>query len=275
MLVAATLIWGGSFVVTRQAVQGVAPLVFVGVRFAVAAILVALATRPALHRMTRTELRGGLAIGAAMVGGYGLQAVGMHMGVPSGRAAFISALYVPMVPLLQMIILRRRPAGRVWAALALAFAGLILLAGPLTGDATSGTVVRGELLVLGGAFAIAAEILLVGVFAPQVDPRRLAVVECVFVAFACLGAGVLFEPAWPHAATGWLAAAALLGLASAGLQIAVNWAQRFVPPARATLIYTLEPVWAALFGTLAGERMGPAALAGAATILASLLVGNL
>lgn len=157
MLVAATLIWGGSFVVTRQAVQGVAPLVFVGVRFAVAAILVALATRPALHRMTRTELRGGLAIGAAMVGGYGLQAVGMHMGVPSGRAAFISALYVPMVPLLQMIILRRRPAGRVWAALALAFAGLILLAGPLAGDATSGTVVRGELLVLGGAFAIAAE----------------------------------------------------------------------------------------------------------------------
>ena len=271
MLVAATLVWGASFVITRQAVQGVAPLVFVGTRFAVAALVVIVLTRPALRQTTTVELRAGLAIGIAMLLGYGLQAVGMHLGVSSGRAAFISAVYVPIVPLAQVLALRRRPSRSVWLGLTLACAGLLLLAGPV-GAAQAGL---GEVLILVAALAIAAEILLVGAFAARVDPRRLAVVECSVLAVCSLGLWAGFGQSWPTARPSWLAAAIFLGFASAALQIAVNWAQRSVPPARATLIYTMEPVWAAVFGTLAGERMGLGAVAGAGLILASLLVGGL
>jgi len=271
----ATLVWGVSFVITRAAVQSAPPLVFVALRFATAALFVAAATRPALQRLSRTELTAGLVIGAVMFGGYGLQAMGMGLGISSGRAAFISALYVPMVPLLQMAILRRRPAANVWLGLALACAGMMLMSGPI-GPPATGQPQAGppEAMILGGAVCIAAEIILISLFATRVDPRRLAVVECAFLAALCLGLHALSGEPWPAASAGWIAAGVALGLGSAGLQIAVNWAQRSVPPARATLIYTMEPVWASLCGLLAGERMGWQAVAGGALILASLLVSR-
>ena len=66
-----------------------------------------------------------------------------------------------------------------------------------------------------------------------------------------------------------------LGLASAGIQIAMNWAQRTVSPTRATLIYAGEPVWAGIVGRLAGDRLGPAALAGGALIVLAVVVSEL
>lgn len=269
MLVLATLVWGASFVVTRGAVQTVPPLLFVGCRFLVAAGLVALLTRPDLAALRRVELRSGLLIGTAMLGGYALQAIAMHRGIDSGRAAFISALYVPLVPLLQVVLLRRMPAARVWAGLALACAGLVLMAGR---QGAGGGDRIAALLVLAGALCIAAEILLVGVFAGGVDPRRLAVVECVTLGLLCMAGFAASGAPLPTPHPAWIVSALALGLASACLQIAVNWAQRSVSPARATLIYTMEPVWAGLFATLAGEHMGAPAIAGAALILASVLV---
>jgi drug/metabolite transporter (DMT)-like permease len=268
LLAAATLVWGGSFLVTRTAVQDVPPLLFVGLRFATASVLVACITRPRMIRLTRTELRAGSRIALVMFAGYGLQATGMHMGVTSGRAAFLSALYVPVVPLLQLLVLKRQPKPTTWVGLCLALAGLLLLAGPF-GSEKAGVA---ELLVLAGALSFAVEILLIGNFAARVDPRRLAVVECALLALLCLAGTFVSGVAWPALRPGWVLSALGLGLASAGLQISVNWAQRYVPPAQATLLYTLEPVWAALFGALAGERMGPLGLAGAGLILASLAV---
>ncbi len=270
VLTLATLVWGGSFVVTRGAVQNVPPLIFVGVRFGTAAIFVAIATRPRLSRVTRIELKAGSRIACAMFGVYGMQALGMSMGVSGGRAAFISALYVPTVPILQLVLLRRRPKPAIWAGLGLASAGLMLLAGPL-GAAGAGA---GEAVLLISAISIAAEITMVGLYAARVDPRRLAIVECTILSAACFAATPATGASWPASVSGWLLSAAALGVASAGLQISANWAQRYVPPARATLIYTMEPVWAALFGLAAGERMGPGAVAGAALILASLLVSG-
>ncbi len=270
MLVLATLVWGASFVITRASVQAVPPLAFVSLRFATAALVVGLVTRPRLSRLTRLELKAGSRLSLAMFGGYGLQAVGMHMGVASGRAAFISALYVPMVPVLQLAILRRPPKAATWIGLALACAGLLLMAGPF---GTQGAGVP-ELFVLAGAVSIAAEILMIGRFAARVDPRRLAVVECACLSALCLGANFAAGQPLPRPEPGWVLSALGLGIASAGLQISVNWAQRSVAPARATLIYTMEPVWAALFGAVAGETMGLSALAGGGLILASLLVSG-
>ena len=272
VLTLATLVWGASFVVTRSAVQDVAPLVFVSLRFGTAALFVGLLTRPRLQRLTRTELKAGTRIALAMFGGYGLQSVGMHLGVGSGRAAFISALYVPIVPVLQLVLLRRPPKPSTWVGLVLACCGLLLMAGPPSPGA------RGagwpEVLVLAGAFSIASEILLIGQFAARVDPRRLAVVECACLSALCLAVNGATGQDFPRLQADWVLSALALGGASAGLQVSVNWAQRSVPPARATLIYTLEPVWAAFFGLLAGEHMGGWALMGGVLILGSLLVSG-
>jgi len=268
LLVLTTIVWGGSFLATRRGIAHVSPLMFVALRFAVAAVVIPLLTRPRMAQTTRAEWRAGLMLGAGMLGIYGFQGFGM-LTVESGRTAFISSLYVPLVPLMQLALLRRLPPAGVWIGIGVAFAGLVLLAGPQAGS-TSPRV--GELMVLAAAVCAACEILLIGHFAPRCDPRRLAVIECLVVAALALALSRALGEPWPCADAAWIVPGAALGLASAFLQIAVNWAQRTVPPARATLIYALEPVWAGIVGAWAGEQMDRLQVLGAGLIVLALVI---
>ena len=66
-----------------------------------------------------------------------------------------------------------------------------------------------------------------------------------------------------------------LGLTSAVIQVAMNWAQQSVSPTRATLIYAGEPVWAGVVGRIAGERFPPIAMLGAVLIVVAVIVSEL
>jgi drug/metabolite transporter (DMT)-like permease len=268
LLILTTIVWGGSFLATRRGIAHVSPLIFIALRFAVAAVVIQLLTRPRMAKTTRAEWCAGVILGAGMLGIYGFQGFGM-LTVESGRTAFISSLYVPFVPLMQLALLRRLPPVGVWIGIGIAFAGLVLLAGPQSGASSPR---GGEALVLAAAVCAACEILLIGHFAPQCDPRRLAVIECVVVAALALALSCMLGEPWPAADATWIVPGAALGLASAFLQIAVNWAQRTVPPARATLIYALEPVWAGIVGAWAGEQMDRLQMAGAALIVLALVI---
>ena len=268
VLVAATALWGAAFLVTHIAMQRVPPLPFLALRFCVAAVAVRLLTGARLDRVTRTEMTGGGAIAVAMLAGYALQAVALAS-LGSGRVAFICALYVPIVPLLQTALTRRLPRAKTWLGVALACAGMMVMAG-----GGGGGFGRGEAFALGAAFGIAGEILLMAHFAPRVDPRRLAVVECAVMAVLALGVGWALGQRLPAVEPVWLGCAIFLGAASALLQVSVNWAMSSVPATRATLIYATEPVWAAGFGAMAGERMGLGALVGSGLILAALVVNR-
>jgi drug/metabolite transporter (DMT)-like permease len=263
VLLLSVALWGGSFLISRIAMRQVGPLPFTSVRFLIATVAIAALTRPALARVSRTELRGGLAIGAAMLGGYTLQAEGLRT-LTSGQSAFISALYVPIVPILQILVLRRAPPRIVWFGVALATMGMVLLAQP-----SAHAPLRGDAFTLAASIAIAAEITLAGMFAPRADPRRLAVLQCAVVGCTALALTLLTGARLPPPGL-WLACAGGLGLLSAYLQITANWAMRTIPASRAVLIFALEPVFAALFGEAAGERMNAEAMAGAALILTAL-----
>ena len=73
----------------------------------------------------------------------------------------------------------------------------------------------------------------------------------------------------------WFSCAVGLGLASALIQLTMNWAQKVVPPTRATLIYAGEPVWGGIFGRIAGDRLPPLALLGGALIVAGVIASEL
>jgi drug/metabolite transporter (DMT)-like permease len=271
VLVLITMVWGGTFLAVQVGLGVSGPLFFVGSRFAVAAAAMALVALPAMGGLTRAELGAGAAVGAAIFAGYALQTVGL-MTITSSQSAFITALYVPLVPLLQWAALGRRPRLASWAGIALAFGGLVLLAGPGASGLGFG---RGEALTLVGALAIAGEIILIGRFAGAVNAARVTVVQ--------LGvASLLAFAAMPLAGEGapgfsWLLVALVggLGIASAAIQMAMNWAQRSVSPTRATLIYAGEPVWAGVVGRIAGERLPGLALFGGALIVLGVVVSEL
>lgn len=269
-LVAATMFWGATFLIVHVAMRHSGPLFFVGLRFAVAGGVSALLFRKALRGLTRHELRAGAVIGASIFLGYGLQTLGLRS-ISSSQSAFITALYVPMVPLLQWLLLRRPPHFMSWVGILLAFFGLTLLADPGTGRLTLGP---GEIATLLSTLAIAGEILLIGRYAGRVDTLRVTVVQLLTAGALAFAAMPLAGEALPAFSWVWLASAAGLGIASALIQLAMNWAQRAVSPTRATLIYAGEPVWGGVVGRLAGDRLPPLALVGAGLIVLGVVVSE-
>lgn len=271
LLILITMFWGGTFLAVQYAVTLSGPFFFVGLRFAMAALAVALLSLRTLRGLTLTELKAGVAIGVAIAMGYSLQTWGLQS-ISSSKSAFITAMYVPLVPLLQWLCLGRLPGVMSCIGILLAFTGLILLAGPGDNLLALG---QGELITLIGALAIAAEIILISAWAGKVDVRRVTVVQ---LATASLVAFVAMVPAGesvPPLSPSLLIVGAGLGIFSAIIQVVMNWAQRSVSPTRATVIYTGEPVWAGIFGRLAGERLPALALLGGACIILGVLVSEL
>ena len=270
ILVFITMIWGGTFLLLQFALQWTEPFHLVAMRFGLAAVFFALYLRRRALHITRTEWVAGSLIGLALFLGYTLQTAGLQF-IPSSTSAFLTALYVPFVPLLQFLFLRHKPHAAAWLGIALAFAGMVLLANPFELSLANGT---GEWLTVVSAVAIAAEILLVSLYARHCNPARLTLVQMSVVAVpAGLGA-VLSGEATPQFTPGLLASITALAAALAFIQLAINWAQRTVSATRATLIYALEPVWAGLFGRIAGERLGPLGLLGGALIVFAVVVSE-
>lgn len=269
-LIGITILWGGTFLIVHGAVAHSGPLYFVGLRFGTAALLTLPLAAPMLRGMTLRELWAGLVIGLGIFAGYTLQTWGLQT-ISSSSSAFITAAYVPLVPVLQWIILRRRPRLASWIGVVLAFIGLLLVAAPQDGVKMG----KGELITLVSTVPIALEIIFISLFAGSVNILRVTVVQLAvtsLLAFACM---VPAGEAIPPFSWAVVIAACGLGAMTAIIQLVMNWAQRTVSPTRATLIYAGEPVWAGIIGRIAGDRLPPMALLGGAMIVAAVIVSEL
>ena len=152
------------------------------------------------------------------------------------------------------------------AGIVVAAAGLFLLHGATTSFG------KGELLTLGCAFFFAVHIVLLADFAPRHDPVRLNAVQLTVVGAGCLVPG-FFTGGYDFPVSVWLAAFYTGVAASAVAFGCMVWAQRRVGPSRTALLLMLEPVFAAVVGTIAGEHLGLVGATGAALILAGILRG--
>ncbi|MCS4242656.1 drug/metabolite transporter (DMT)-like permease [Rhizobium sp. BIGb0125] len=270
-LIAITVVWGATFLIIHTAMSHTGPLFFVGLRFLGAAAICLVIFRKRMRHLTLTELRGGAVIGTSIFIVFSLQTFGLQT-VNSSTSAFLTALYVPLVPLLQWLVLKRPPKTTTLVGVALAFAGLVMIAGP---DALHVGLGAGEIATLLSAFAIAVEILLMSRFATVVDSGRISVVQCFVASALSFLAMPLFGEGIPDFSWVWLTAALGLAVASALIQFTMNWAQKTVSASRAAIIYAGEPVWGGIIGRMAGDRLPPLALLGALFIVAGVIVSEL
>ncbi|WP_318377285.1 DMT family transporter [Enterobacter sp.] len=271
LLILITMFWGGTFLAVQYAVTMSGPFFFVGLRFATAALAVALLSLKVLRGITWLEVKAGVAIGVSIALGYSLQTWGLQT-ISSSKSAFITAMYVPLVPLLQWLCLGRMPGLMSCIGILLAFTGLILLAGPGGDLLVPG---EGELITLASAVAIAAEIILISAWAGKVDIRRVTIIQLATASLVAFFAMIPAGESVPPLSPALLGVGLGLGIFSAIIQVVMNWAQRSVSPTRATVIYTGEPVWAGIFGRIAGERLPLLALLGGVFIVLGVLVSEL
>lgn len=265
------LIWGSTFVLVKSALDTVGPLTFVGFRFALAAAFLALLFRGRARRLSRADLLAGGLMGLWLALGYIFQTIGLQT-TTSAKAGFITGLSVVFVPALATILLRRPPGRWAVAGIAAATAGLALLT--LNADLS---VQRGDLWVLACAVAFALHIVTVARYSPQHDAVRLALVQIALVGALAIGAALAFETPRLDLPAGTWAAMAFTGLIATALVFSAQvYVQRFTTPTHTALLFSLEPVFAALFGWWwAQERLGAQEFAGCGLILLGMIIAEL
>lgn len=271
-LILITIIWGGSFITVQYGLNFSSPIMFVALRFAAAAIAVSLLSIKYLKDFNLKEVFAGAVIGLTIALGYGTQTIGLQS-ISSSESAFLTALYVPLVPILMWIIFRKKPYIMTWIGCLFAFIGLVFL----TGNGFQSIQLNfGQIITIIGSIAIALEIIYIGYFAGKVNVRRVTVLQLIFASLFCfIASPLLGEEGLPNFS--WALAAILcgLGLASACIQLVMNWAQQSVDSSQAAIIYAGEPVWAALIGRIAGERLPFLALIGGALVVLGVLLSEL
>ena len=272
-LVAVSLIWGATFVLVKQALSDVSTLLFLTLRFSIAAAALALIFRKefrtpnALPSMLR-----GLLAGVFLFAGYVLQTTGLKF-TSASKAGFITGLYVPLVPLIGGLLHQKMPQISELIGVVIAVAGTILL----TVQKDILHIAGGDLLVAGCAAAFACHIVILGRFAPKSNLGVLTVSQIAIG--AVLGAATFWwvEPVRLQWSVGVWVALGVTSLLATALAFAVQtWAQRWSSPTRTVLIFSLEPVFAWVTSYIvAGEVLSHRGMAGAALILAGILIVEL
>lgn len=272
LLLAITVVWGGTYLAVKGLLTVWQPFSLVAIRFGLAGLLLLpLFLRVSWHTFVFGSMLGALAFGA-----FSLQTTGLVY-TSAARSAFITGLFVVFTPLLDIAIRRRAPRTGSTLALPLIFVGLWLLTSP-----GEGSFNKGDLLTLGAAFLFALHILGLDECSKRADFLALTLIQFLSTAvFAALPAivwenpsmGTLLSIVAVPANLWWLA---FLVLPATVLLFAIQMRfQKDTTPVRAAVIFSLEPVFAALFAFWwIGERMQGLEIVGAALMLAGVLLAE-
>jgi drug/metabolite transporter (DMT)-like permease len=271
VLVFVAFLWGVTFVVVKSALADASSLVFLALRFSIAALLLLLLFRfrPGSLSGFRAQWRGGMLCGCFLFLGYALQTAGL-LSTAASKSAFLTGLFIVIVPILSAVVQRRAPGWIEWTGAALAIGGTALLTlEPSAGFRLS----LGDLLTIGCAFAFSAHMLTVSRFSTSRDHEALTLWQILMVAVLSAASCWWVEPprlAWtPRLGFALLVTAVFATAVSFALY---TWAQARTSATHAALIFALEPVFAALTAWIwSGERWSIRTLAGAALILTAIL----
>ncbi len=273
-LVFCTFIWGSTFVIVKEALNDASTLLFLALRFTVAAIALAAIFRPLPSKFVRPGalIAGGAGAGCLMFAGYLLQTMGLRYTSPS-KSAFITGLSIALVPVMAAIFDRKALRRGEVLGLGVATAGLVLLTLP----AGSFRVEYGDLLTIGCAVAFAAHIIAVGHFVPKLGFQALTLSQIAVSAALALGAFWWAEPVKVRWTPALFAAVAITGLFATALAFSIQaWAQQRTSPTHTALIFSMEPVFASLTAiAVEGQWLSGRAAVGAALIFAGIIAVEL
>jgi len=278
MLLAA-LIWGTTFVAQQLGMRSVGPLTYTGIRFLIgAAFILPLALREYGRladrgvSLDRQDLLRWAGLGVLLFSGAVCQQIGM-LNTTVTNAGFLTALYVPLVPMLAWLFHKNRPHLSIWPAVAGSLIGTFMLSGGRLEAFTSG-----DAWVLASAFFWAAHVLWVGRIAAEKGTPILV----AFGQFVVCGtlASILALALEPINSTGIVAAMPTIlygGLLSVGVGFTLQvMAQRHTRPTDAAILLSSETLFAAIAGAVyLGERLNATQIAGGALIFASILAVQL
>ena len=281
LLFLTAVIWGTAFVAQSVGMDHIGPFTFNAIR----SLVGGLALIPAIlifgrmkseerrreeRAQRKTLLLGGVFCGLALGIASCLQQVGIQY-TTVGKAGFITALYIVIVPILGLFF-RKKVGPKLWVSVVIAILGLYLLC--MTDGLSLG---QGDLLVLLCAFAFSIHILVIDYFSPKTDGVALSCIQFFVCGILSLFPMFLAEtPVWSAILDCWIPIL-YAGVLSCGVAYTLQiLAQKHTDPTVASLLLSLESVFAAIAGAIIlHEQLAPRELAGCVLMFAAIIIAQL
>ncbi|MBP5198059.1 MAG: DMT family transporter [Lachnospiraceae bacterium] len=293
ILAFAALIWGVAFVAQSKGGESIGAFSFNGIRMTLGGLVLLpviafldknglSSKKPATKEEKKILLIGGLLCGLALIVASNFQQVAINLGAEAGKAGFLTACYILMVPILG-IFFKRKCGINIWIAVMIALVGLYLLC-----LSENLTIKLPDLLLLLCAFSFSVHILLVEKFAPAVDGVRLSAIQFFTCGIVTTFISVFTEmKPWDSASLNlWISSFAQIdawgsilyaGVLSSGVAYTLQIiGQEGLNSTVASLVMSLESVFAVLAGwIILGQTLSPREFAGCGLIFSAIILAQL
>ena len=272
ILVLTAMIWGTGFVVMKNTLDSLTPGAIIMIRYAIAAVLTAVIFRKHLKNLTKADVLRGALVGMVLSSAYIIQTIGLKY-TTAGKNAFLTTVYVLLVPFGCYFLLHQRLRARNFIAAALMLAGI----GCLSLDGESGGLNVGDALTIACGVLYAAHIMAVDHCQKKTDMYALIVLQFAFAAVTAAAYHLLFERgAAMRVDLGVVGGMLYLSVMSTTVAMSLqNIGQSMAPASHAAILLSLESVFGALASCLLlHETLTPMMLAGFAVIFTALVVNE-
>ncbi len=263
-LIFTTLAWGATFVLVKEALTDAEPFIFAFYRFFLAAIIVIpfawMRNKKIFLDFNCREIKGGIVCGILLYLGYSFQNYGLEITTPS-KSAFITSMSILLVPFFVYFLKRKKISIHLWISIFIACIGLYILLNP------SSTFVAenkysyasmipnlGDLFTFGCAVFFAIHIIIQGDFViEKINIVRFFFIQCITVSLLSLSSALILGEYKVNWTFDLVNAILITGIIATSLAIFIMvWAQKKLSPSETAIIFSMEPVFAALFSILLG-----------------------
>ena len=279
LLLLTAVIWGLAFVAQEVGAEYLGTFSFNGIRF----LLGAVSLIPVILLFEREKMSGGkwkkllgssLVAGTVLFSASALQQYGVQLGTPAGKAGFITGLYTVIVPILSLVLFRRRTHLFVWAGALLAVAGLLLLNLDEHFNLVIGT---GECCLIAGSVMWAVHILVIDKFVESVSPLKFSMGQFIVCGAESMVCALLWEEITLSAVQAAAVPLFYGGIMSVGVAYTCQaLGQKDSDPTVAAIVFSMESVFSVIGGVLIlHAHMAWQAYAGCGLIFAGIVIAQL
>ncbi|MBA7512744.1 hypothetical protein ES705_04752 [subsurface metagenome] len=270
LLILTTVLWGTTFIITKNLTKNVPIFLYLGLRFSLA-IFGFLPYFIHIKKINKKIILYGALTGLIYCHAIIFQTFGLQT-TTAGKAGFITGLSTIMVPFLIWVWFKKTLKKRIWLAVIISVIGMALL----LLEGASGFVV-GDFLVLICAVFCAFHIVLTDKFVRLVDVYLYSIVQLTTISLFCFGSSFLFNETFDLINVGlpfWLIMIYMGVIVTAGTFIFQNWSQQHQGPSQTAIIFTLEPVFAVIFASfiIGNETMSLVGWLGCTLIFIAILI---
>lgn len=267
------VIWGSTFIIIKQTIENIPTFAFLSIRFGVASLLLLILCFKRIRNINSELLKDGTKLGIILFLVFAFQTVGLKY-TPASVTAFITGMYVIIVPLFSAIMLRQKPNTASIFGVLISCAGLSLIT-----LNNSIAISKGEFLVFMNAIFCSLHIIFTDTYSRKHDVVLLTTIQISVVFVLSTICSLAFEPyTLPrNPNTQLIFTIVLTGVFATVIAFLVQTGmQKYTTPTKAALIYTMEPVASVFFSyVIGGEILSMRQYSGAALIICAMMVAEL